>query len=221
MLARGLFQHHPEDRLLEHGFVAGLIREAVVSEPAAFATAKAAELAAVADRVRVEEVRFGRALADLRTSVATDAAHGVREALDSPDGLELIAKTRVRTLAAELGLKVSDEHVEWATGQVLTTFPIPVHFLRGLLIDLLACDPIPGEDWNRNSVWDLKIGFHASPGAAVGGVPILLVTEDGRLRRAARDAGQPSRVAGLAEYNALLDDRPAFADRVAALRGTA
>lgn len=221
MLARGLFGHQLQDRFLEHGFAAGLIRDAVVSEPETFASGKAAELAAVAERVREEEVRFGEALAQLRASANSDTAEGLREALRSQEGLELVARTRVQTLAMDLGLAVTDSRASWATRQVLTTFPIAVHFLRDVLVDLLACDTTPADDWNRNSVWDLKIAFHASPGASVAGVPVLLVTGDHRLLRAARGAGQPARVATPAEYSAMLDDRRAFADRVAALLGTA
>ncbi len=218
MLVRGLFGRQIEDEFLEHGFVAGLIRDAVLAESWTFATARAAELAAVSARVQAGEARFGRSLANLRSSLSGDDVGGVLEALRSQDGLQVVARTRVLTLAAQLELNVDERLVASASDRVLASFPIAIHFLRDLLVDLLAANNLPGEDWNRNSVWDVKIAFHASPGAAVAGVPILLVTNDRRFRRAADAAGHAARVVSLSEYTALLDDPTALAERIAGLR---
>ena len=94
-----------------------------------------------------------------------------------------------------------------------------MHFLRDLLADALTSNIDFSKNRNRNSAWDLKIAFHAAAGAAVQGVPVLLVSNDPRLRRAAGSAGLPHRVVSLEEYRHLLR-QDGVADRVRLLRST-
>jgi hypothetical protein len=55
-----------------------------------------------------------------------------------------------------------------------------------------------------NSSPAVELAFHAARGATLSGVPVLLVSGDLRLRRAAHDAGEPGRVATLSEYEGLV-----------------
>jgi len=105
--------------------------------------------------------------------------------------------------------------------RLISAFPIPIYFLRDLLVDLLNSDMDLAKSRSRNSVWDLKLTFHASEGAAVGGVPILLVSDDPRTRRAADSAGQQHRVASLVEYENIISDSDVLSSRVDQLRNTA
>lgn len=218
-LVRGLFGQTLDDRLLEHGFAAGLIREALTKEPAAFLADNQQELAAVAARVEAEEHGFAQSFQAIAT-VPPALRAPVRGTIRSADGLRLIAKTRIATLATQVQVPVAEPRLGEFVDRVLEAYPVPMHFLQDLFADALTSNIDFGKARNRNSVWDLKIAFHAAAGAAVQGVPVLLVPDDPRLLRAAESAGVPYRVASLEAYTRLLHD-DGIAARVNVLRGTA
>jgi hypothetical protein len=221
MLAKGLFGLIPEDRLFEHGFAGSLVREAVLRDKVEFVATNAEALTSVATRVRVEEERFVASVRKLAGSIDAGALEASVDALRSDEGLKLVAKTRVSTLALNRGVTPDPDGVEAAAIKVLSAFPVAIHFLRDFLTDFLTSDMNMEAPRNRNSTWDLKIAFHASSGAAVLGVPTLLVSEDPRLLRAASSAHQVYRVVQLADYRALLASPVALAARADMLRGTA
>jgi hypothetical protein len=217
-LALGLFGRRVQERLLEHGFVAGLIREAISNDSAAFVEHNADALMAIAIRVASEETHFVRSLSDLVELVNTDGRAAFQDAIQSDDGLRLVAQTKITSLASTLGLSMDEDYLRAAVQRVIDAFPIPIYFLRDLLVDVINSNMNFEDSRNRNSTWDLKLAFHASAGGAVGGVPILLVTADSRTQRAAASAGQQLRVANLPEYQKLISDADALSDRAALLR---
>jgi hypothetical protein len=171
--------------------------------------------------VASEEKGFSASLNDL---VALADKHGravFRDIVESPDGLRLVARTKVKTLAAGLSISLDESALEAATARLVEAFPIPFHFLRDLLSDLLHSQMDLDASRNRNSAWDLKLAFHACPEASVGGVPVLLVSNDPRIRRAAASAGTPYRVATREEYEHLLRDITEMSRRLELLSRTA
>ena len=94
-------------------------------------------------------------------------------------------------------------------------FAVALAFMYRLIADSSPSGGLPG---GTNSAWDLKIAFHASRGASLSGVPVLLVSDDARLRQAARDAREALRVVAMADYTALLSDAGAIGERAVALR---
>jgi hypothetical protein len=217
-LAMGLFGRRMHERLLEHGFVAGLIRDAISKDSETFVERNADALSAIALRVASEETRFVRSLGDLVELIDAHGRADLQDAIQSDDGLRLVAQTKITSLASALGIFVDEDHLQVAVQRVINAFPIAIHFLRDLIVDVINSNMNFEESRNRNSTWDLKLAFHASAGGAVGGVPILLVTADSRTQRAAASAGQQFRVASLSEYQKLLSDAGALSDRVTLLR---
>jgi len=88
--------------------------------------------------------------------------------------------------------------------------PSRMHFLQDLVEDVLnAKDMNFDKPRNRNSTWDLKLAFHASVGARLAGVPVLLVSADGRIHRAASRRRLPHRSRGwrIVPHSSLTQDR--------------
>jgi hypothetical protein len=216
MLARGLFGRQLNERLPEHGLIAGLIGEAVL-DPDTLSARRVDELRAIAARVESEEAQFANFITSLTDCETAGHRASFRELLASDDGLRLIARTRVQTLASRLGLQLDASDLERHVDLVVSEFPVAIYFVRDFAVDTLNSQ-MSVTKGNLNATWDLKIAFHASSGGAVGGVPILLVSDDPRLRRAAVSAAQPHRVATRQEYQRLLEDSEALATRVGLLR---
>src|SRR5262249_29628119 len=145
--------------------------------------------------------------AHLRDQPPADLRRTVLEYLDSPEAVELAARTRVSESAKQAGLKPVENYLGHLAPVVLRAFPIAMHFLLILLRDSIGSEINWDHHRHRNSVWDLKIAFHASHQATIGNVPVILVTDDPRFLRAARLADMPDLVKGRAKYLALLRER--------------
>src|SRR4029077_20494397 len=80
----------------------------------------------------------------------------------------------------------------------------PFFFYRNLLTGFVEA----GHDFSigkhANSFWDLQMCFMISPFALVDGIPTLLVTNEVKIRTAARDAGHGDYVLTFAEYREAL-----------------
>ena len=203
-LALGLFGKQPTESFLDHERVADLVGAAVAMSRDEFLSLNAPELAAVRAHVDAEETRFAKPFRSITELVNADTRRAFLDALRSSDGLRLTAKTSVTTLASRNAVVIGENELPAAVDRVLTAYPIAMHFLRDLLVDVINSDMNWAKTENRNSRWDLNLAFHPSAGGRVGNVPVLLVSDERRLRRAAKAAGLPHQVARLDEYGALL-----------------
>jgi hypothetical protein len=206
-LVRGLFGRTPNEPILECGFVADLIVAAVGKDPAEFHRAYQTELQAVTERVRLEKAQF--------CAMASDPEHrkalsGIpRETVTESFAVVLIAAGLVTTLAEKYNVRLEEIDVTKAVRSVVLGYPVAMQFVRDLLDDSRSSGGVPG---GANTAWDLKIAFHAAPGAAVSRVPTLLVSKDRRLLRAARGVKAEQWVMPLPEYKALLQSPAAVAE---------
>jgi hypothetical protein len=210
-LLRGLFGRNPNEPLLELGFVGNLAVEAVSMTLDEFRAAYATDLAAVAERVRLEEERFTTML----TAGIARLIDGAQQAEVTPLRLALIAAGLVQVLAEQNQVDLNRENSRRAVNLVVQNFPVALAFVHALLADASTAGGAPGRG---NSAWDLKLAFHAAGGASLSGVPVVLVSDDGRLLRAAREANDPLRVMPISEYRSLLEDPDRVVQRSAALR---
>lgn len=215
MLSRGLFLRTPNEPLLEVGFVADLVAAAVDGGSGSVLESHREELAAVRQRVAHEEASMGGVT--VRGELAGPMSIALRTALSQPSALHIIAAGLIQALAEKLEINLEAVDTASAVHRVVTNFPVAMQFMRELILDGAGSGRIPG---GENSTWDLKLTFHASLGASLQGVPSLLVTDDKRIRRAARSIGQPYRVATLVEYQTLLCDDAMLRERVDTLIST-
>jgi hypothetical protein len=214
-LARGLFGKTVEERWLEYAAIADLVGFIATHDAPTPATAMKETLKEIATRVAQREMKFAGDLNSLiRVIEAAEAEQpqdtrpevraGFREFIFSEDGPRLIAKTRVTETARQLGVVSTANELEEYSRRVLRAFPTAIYFLRDLLADLIDSGLNVFLSRNSNSVWDLSLAFHASREASVDGVPVLLVSDDARIERAAAGAAQPEFVRTLLEYEFLL-----------------
>jgi hypothetical protein len=206
-LVRGLFGQEPDEPLLEIGFVADLVVAASHMPPDEFRAEHASELARIAERVAAEERRIGGFPA---ASSAISA--GSRRAPPGPTPLSLgiIAAGLVQVLAEQYGVELDPVNSQRAVTLLTQNFPVALAFVYHLIADVSQESGVPG---GVNSAWDLKIAFHAARGAAIQGLPVVLVTDDGRLHRAAFETGDELRVVKLSNYRSLISDTAAIAER--------
>ena len=118
-------------------------------------------------------------------------------------------------LAEQYEVDLNSTNSNRAVNLVLQNFPVALAFVYALIADSSVSTPVPG---GANSAWDLKVAFHASRGASLSGIPVLVVSDDKRLLRAAREAGEPMRVARMNEYQSLLTTAGGIEERAGALR---
>ncbi len=197
-LAKGLFGHSLEEPLLQAGFVSDLIVAAATHEPQAFCETHSADLRTIAARVREEEERLERQAATGRR-LHPEASLP----LGTPSGIDLaiVAAGLVQALAEEYGIPLDAANSNRAVNLVVQNFPVAMAFMFGLISDSSPKGDLPG---GGNSAWDLKIAFHASRGGSIAGIPAILVSDDKRLLRAAREGGDERRVMPLQTYHDIL-----------------
>jgi hypothetical protein len=121
----------------------------------------------------------------------------------------------VRVLAEQHRVDLAPQDFAAATRAVVHHFRIALAFVRGIIADLPGAGTAPG---GANSTWDLKMAFHAGRGASVSRIPVLVVSDDRRLRRAAREANELLHLATTSEYQVLLEEAEGIASRSAAMQ---
>ena len=108
--------------------------------------------------------------------------------------------------AAEIGLTLSGPKIEEKARIVREVFSVPFYLTRGLLLKLASPTPADLENPKKkrwNFVWDSMISFSIGEGE-LAGCPVLLVSADGEIAKAAADAGFGHAVITLDDYLARL-----------------
>jgi hypothetical protein len=225
-LARGLLGQPLEARRNETDAIAELVSWVGTRDTSREPSDVTQRLEAVALGVVERETKFALDLdAFAQTVRSTESARpdsmspdevrrDLREFIRGPEGLHLIAKLRVQETAVQVGVNLSAKDLEKHTQTVLKAFPTAMYFLRDLISDLLDSQFDMSRSRNRNSTWDLSLAFQASRAASIGGVPVLLVSGDKRIARAATAARDSEFVRTLADYERLLGSGalPAYAN---------
>jgi len=126
------------------------------------------------------------------------------DAVKSPLGSRLSAVMIVLNAAAELKLQLDQATLEEKVDFVMAVFATPLalynEITRRIIMD--GCDL--RKESRGNWIWDTQIAFQTSPLAVLGQSPIWLVTDDGAILDAARDAGAEGVVKSLTDYRAFL-----------------
>jgi hypothetical protein len=225
-LARGLLGQPLEARRKEADEISELVSCVSTGDVSEITSDVTQRLKAVALRVVERENKFASDLDVFAQTVrSTESARAVgmspdevrrdlREFIRGSEGLHLIAKLRVQETAVQVGVNLSAKDLEKHTQTVLKAFPTAMYFLRDLISDLLDSQFDMSRSRNRNSTWDLSLAFQASRAASIGGVPVLLVSGDKRIARAAAAASDSEFVRTLADYEKLLESGglPAYAN---------
>lgn len=198
-LVRGLFGQTPDEPLLELAFVGDQVVSAITQRPGG--PSQGDHLSSIRRRVEAEERQF-----ESLTVERPPAPGAAKEALGA-EGYHvprlIVAAGLIQALAEKYSVALTDVDAGGAATRVSRAFPVAMQFLCDLIADAGSSGVTPG---GGNSAWDLKLAFHAGSGAAIAGVPVLLVTGDRRLLRAAQRAGHAQRVVRLEQYQALLVD---------------
>ena len=173
-----------------------MIVAAATHECQAFCETHSADLRTIAARVREEEERLERQAATGRR-LHPEASLP----LGTPSGIDLaiVAAGLVQALAEEYGIPLDAANSNRAVNLVENSSCYGLHVR--LDFRLFSKGDLPG---GGNSAWDLKIAFHASRGGSIAGIPAILVSDDKRLLRAAREGGDERRVMPLQTYHDIL-----------------
>jgi hypothetical protein len=216
ILLRGLFGLTVEDHIVEHDFVAHLVVRATELGLPGLVGAHAEELAAVKARVDEEERTFFGTPLDWARGTATPAE--LLRLVRTSSTILVVAEGLIKMLAAKYSVSLVQFDVNGSADRLARHFPVAMHFMRDLLVDSFGTESAPG---GPNSTWDLKLAFHAGKGASFDGTPVVLVTDDRRLLRAADSALERRRVMPFAEYRELIQQPQLVAERAAGLSSTA
>ena len=186
----------------------------------------------IRETVAEEEARFVRTMKERMVAIdpeaegfqphAKDAAKrkALVTAFKTDSFLAFLSEELVKDVAELLRIQVSPAQIGERGAFLLRTFPAAMAFHRNMYVDA-----VNGNDFeltkHRNSIWDYRLCFCASPFADVGGLPLLVVTGDGKIRKAAKEAGHADCTITLDEYEALLagDGVAERADRIRQLAG--
>lgn len=179
-------------------------------------------LTAVHESVDAEEQRFSGLLWEkVIRRIAPEAVSWFDVTKSNAGRDQLLSdlqKERVRNLAASvivhrcadrLQLKLSENEIAERAAVVSDEFAMPVTFYLGLVEGILR----NGKDMRlrkrANSLWDLQICFATGRSAHFDASPVILVTDDGEILRAAEQSGLSRRVMKRNTYERLLDLGPA------------
>jgi hypothetical protein len=127
-------------------------------------------------------------------------------AMEAGRGLDYVAETFVRRVAAEHGIRVSDTDMPAKVKLLRSIFPFPVHLYDRLIRRIVENGLDMTKKKRANSIWDLHIAFATGKGAELDGSPVWLVTDDGDMLEAAAAAGARTVVKSLNEYKGYLQE---------------
>lgn len=128
------------------------------------------------------------------------------EFYDSGAGVTELAIGRVRMLADKLAIALDDNEVSDRAARVEAFWRTPLEYFNGLVRSIVLENFNLAKGSRANAFWDYEIAFSISRHINLCGLPILFVTDDQRLHRAAGVAGDGERVFTLARYQDVLSD---------------
>lgn len=130
----------------------------------------------------------------------------VRQYLESPQFFDIWSLGFTIDRAASVGVIPSQEELREAVKFVRKSFETPFRLMQTLILKMACVTPVDLKNARKkrwNFVWDSIISFSIGPGN-VEGQPLYLVTGDGEITDAAKEAGFGSQVVTLANYLALI-----------------
>jgi hypothetical protein len=124
--------------------------------------------------------------------------------IDAGVGLRNVAEALVKTAGRLVGATLEGEAFERRVDFALATFGTPIHFFDAIVRKLVDGGIDMSKPGRANSIWDLQIAFYGLPGSTVDGAPLVLVTDEHAIHRAAAKAGDASSVMYLRDFTASL-----------------
>lgn len=216
-MCRGLFGVELSTRVLEVGILSTLLAK-IHSFPSAFSADEMQSIVDLKVRVDAREASFAAAMSSskqiLEEIVAGGGAKNIAGArreflrsLDEPGRRRWTASAIASQVATRAKVDPAIAVTPAVVETVLLGFPVSVEFFVGLLRSAGESDINWAKTRNRNSMWDWLLSFHAAPHVEVNGRPVLLISSDSRLRKAASDAKRDSWVVSVQEYEELVTRR--------------
>lgn len=163
------------------------------------------------------ELRFATMLADIRRQLGLDNKAGSdfapsarptpHEFLQSGALRSLAAYALVMSCASELRLSVHDGEMARRAATLGPHIPTALMVFEGAVNKVVSGGATP-ENF-VNSLWDLHLALFAAESMRLEGHPVVVVTEDKPLLRAAAATGASSRVLNLNDYRDFLLTRAA------------
>jgi hypothetical protein len=124
--------------------------------------------------------------------------------LRSPEAVIGFAKMHVLKANLHLGIVDSPAEIEEKAKWVAERFRTPAMIYVEILTRIFSTGFNVSKAKNANSLWDIYIAFSTGAAHAIGGRPVLLVTGDDMVLKAAKAASARDHVLTLDEYRALL-----------------
>jgi len=163
------------------------------------------------------ESRFAMMLRDTRRQLGLneDAASDFapsdrptsRNFLESGVLRRLAAHALVLNCASELRLKLNDRDVAQRASILESHIPTALRVFESAIEQAVSAGAAP--DRCANSLWDLHLALFAAESMRVGGHPVVVVTDDKPIQRAAAATGASGRVFSLSSYRDFLLTRVA------------
>jgi hypothetical protein len=135
-------------------------------------------------------------------------------AIDRGQAADLVAATIVDRAATRSGLVLSEASRQEAVGRALRAFPTAVQLHVLMIRRLIEKGPDMTRPNQANTIWDYEITFSTGPGATVQGVPLILVTNDPLITRAAEIAGMAQHYWSWQDYSQATSQRESYIDVV-------
>ncbi|MGH7514764.1 MAG: hypothetical protein ACREOQ_17805 [Gemmatimonadales bacterium] len=211
-LAHSFFRTDVNERAAESTLMITALQAMTRNDTEALPPEMAPLLQHLSDHVRQREARFAgdmlaivRAIDPTSTDWRVFAKDAVRRGavlnfMRSQAVLEVLASTRISSIAAQFGASTVPSELRAMTASLIRHFPTPLFFFRNLLVGLIESGTNFSASKHANSIWDVQLAFGVSPEATVDGKPLVLVTNEKRIHRAATDGGHGMFVMDMQRY---------------------
>ena len=161
------------------------------------------------------EARFVGALAEIRRqlgldeTIESDFASSERptpdEFLRSGVVRWLCAYALVMNCASDLRLELSEDELSQRATMLEAHIPTALAVFESAVAKVVSVGASPNKQ--SNSYWDFQLALFAAESMRVGGRPVIIVTEDKPVHRAAKATGAGDRVLSLSDYRTFLLNR--------------
>ena len=215
ILAKTLFDRRPEwgDTLALK--TASIVKRIALDNDDELPEALSHDLAVVRRFRDDGETRFVTTLAEIRRQLGLDHnAPSDFASSERPTPSDFLRSGIVRSLgahaltmncAAELRLRVSTDEIARRAAILEPHIPTALAVFESVIAKVVSAGAAPHN--HSNSYWDFQLALFAAESMRVEGRPVIVVTEDKPVRRAALDTGASDRVLDLNGYREFLHKR--------------
>lgn len=142
---------------------------------------------------------------DWEAAAETTANRGkLADALTTDDGIRSAARIIVRLAAEDVGVVLGEAELNEKADYMANTFATPLRFFNAIAAGVVR-EGSNISTRRANSVWDFQIAFSTSPQVTMAGAPVWLITDDGGILAAAREAKIEGLVRPLDSYRSVLE----------------